>query len=156
MSSWYRKVTADSSNLEPLVEALAFFEAEYQDGLKDLDMEGKRIWTEAKKLPGFMAYRYSQYRELDAIGQYLDTRIRRMVKDNMDVIWQTYNKTMSERQVEKWAEVGDDVLALKEIRIEFQLMFEKFAGLTKGLEQLHFQISNLVRMREAGIEDSIF
>ena len=118
MSSWYRKVTADPSNLEPLVDTLAFVEDQYLDGRKDLNMEGKRIWEEAKKLPGYMSYRYGQYREIEAIRDWLDMRIRKLVKDNMETIWTTYNKAMSERQVEKWAEVADDVMALKEIRIE--------------------------------------
>lgn len=156
MSGWFQRISSNPSNLESLVEAIAYFEREYQDGLADLKMDGKHIWTESKKLPGFMAYRYGQYRELQAIVDYLDIRIRRAVKDAMKNIWDTYNKTMSERMVEKWAENDEDVTSLKLIRIEFNLLFEKFAGLTKGMEQLHFQIGHLVKMREAGIEDAMF
>ena len=156
MSGWFRKITADPTDLTPLVEALDYFETEHADGRKDLDMAGKRIWEEARKLPGFMELRYGQYREIEAIRDYLDLRIRRKVRDNMETIWNTYNKTFSERLAEKWAENEQDVLVLKVIRIEFNLLFEKFAGLTKGMEQMHFQIGNLVKMREAGIEDSIF
>jgi hypothetical protein len=32
----------------------------------------------------------------------------------------------------------------------------KVRRLTKGVEQMHFQIGNLIKMREAGIEDAIF
>jgi hypothetical protein len=156
MASWYRKITADPTNFDALVDALSHFEAEYEEGLGDLSMNGKRIWEEAKKLPGFMAYRYAQFREIEAIRDFLDLRIRRLVRDNMKTIWDTYNKTFSERMAEKWAENEDDVIALKDLRNEFHLLMEKFAGLTKGMEQLHFQIGNLVRMREAGIEDAVF
>lgn len=156
MSGWLRKVTADPTDLAPLVDALAHFDKEHEDGLRDLNMTDKLIWAESKKLPSLMAWRYAQYREIESIFDFLELQIRKMVKDHMQTLFKSYNKALSDRLAEKWAEVEQDVVDLRCIQIEFKLMMEKFAGLTKGMEYLHFQIGNLVKLREAGMEDARF
>lgn len=154
--SWYQKIVSDTDNLEPLVEAMAYFEEQFQDGLKDMDVSGKRLWEMSKKLPGLMAYRYGQYKELEAIGNVLELKIRKQTKNAMEDIMTHYNRAMSERTAEKWAEADDIVVTYKMLKIEVELLMKKFEGLTKGIEQMHFQMSNLVKMRDAGIEDALF
>ena len=39
---------------------------------------------------------------------------------------------------------------------EVALLRNKFLGLTKGYEYLHFQIGNIIHLRKAGIEDANF
>jgi hypothetical protein len=154
--SWYQKIVADPDNLEPLVGAMEYFEEQYQDGLNDMNVSGKRLWDMSKKLPGLMAYRYGQYKELEAIGHFLDLKIRKHTKSAMEDIMTHYNRAMSERTAEKWAEADEVVVTFKMLKIEVDLLMRKFEGLTKGIEQMHFQMSNLVKMRDAGIEDALF
>jgi hypothetical protein len=63
---------------------------------------------------------------------------------------------MTENGAKRLAEGDPEHITLKELAREVKLLMDKFAGITKGLDQAHFQIGNLIKLRAAGIEDAEF
>jgi hypothetical protein len=156
MAGWLRKITAKPGDLMVIAEAIAHYEGVYEDGMLALNPAG-RLWDTAKALPGWQAYFYGQYREIEAIMAHLKNREAKAYGTAVKLYLENYTgRALSEAMARKYAEGDLNVLEAKEVQIEFQLLFEKFAGLTKGLESLHFQMTNLVALRKAGIEDATF
>lgn len=153
---WFRKVSADPNDLGPVVEMLEFFEGQYQDALKDLDVDNKLIWEMAVKLPGLMSFRYEQWREIFRTHEWLSLHEHKLVKEHTRRYMENYNRTLSERTAEQYALGDDEVITFKTVVIEVKLLMDKFEGITKGLEAMRWQIGNLVKLRDAGIEDALF
>lgn len=153
---WYRRVAQDPNDLEPLAEALEHFENEYLEARKELEVKGRRIEEVARRLPGIVEYRFGQLQEIEAILSLFELRVDKAVAESKKRYLENYQRNLSERTAEKYAEVDQEVIDLKMLVIEIARVRNLFLSLTKGMEYLHFQLSNVVRLRQAGIEDASF
>lgn len=154
MSDWFRRIVKDQSE-ETVGACLAYFEIEYKDGMNDLNCTNKRIWEISRVIPGLSSYRYGQWRELFHIAAFLKDRADQAKTLLVEFNATSYKRAVSDRQAEKIAEADPEVCKLRELQYAVELMADKFAGLSKGLEALHFQVSNLTKLRAAGMEDAI-
>ena len=152
---WYSKVTtAPDGDFVPLVEALAWYDAEYQRGLEDLKIEGKVIHNLSARIGGLMAYYYGVQQEIDGIHQWLEVIFTRTLHKRRVYYTQGYNLKLTDTQARQYAEADDEVLDIRLLINEVALRNRLFQGVTKGLEFIHFQISNMTKLRVAGIEDA--
>ncbi len=153
MAGWYGKVTADPDDYTPLIECVEFYEGELIEARKQLDVKG-RIEDIQKRIPGWAEYRFNQLQELEAILKYLNLKLDKKRGEKHRFYMEKYNRAMTSRDAEKYAEGDDDVLEIALLINQIALLRNKFLGVTKGIEYLHFQISSIVRLRVAGIEDA--
>lgn len=152
--SWYRRVTADANDLSPVAEACEYFDAEYIEARKSLDTRGRRIEEVARNLPQVVDHRFCQLQEIEAIMRYLEIRKDQKLAEKRRGYIEHYNRQLTDRMAEKFAEGDDAVVDFALLINEVALVRNKFAGLSKGLEYLHFQLSNITKLRSAGIEDA--
>lgn len=153
---WYRRVAQDPNDFGPLAEALEHFENEYLAARQELEVKGRRIEEVARRLPGIVEYRFGQLQEIEAILSLFELRVDKAVAEAKKRYLENYQRNLSERTAEKYAEVDQDVIDLRMLVIEIARVRNLFLSLTKGMEYLHFQLSNVVRLRQAGIEDATF
>ena len=153
MSSWFYKVTADPTDLSPLVECLDYYEEQYQEARKDLRIIG-RVEHISSRIPGLAEQRWAQLQELEALLRHMDDEFKRVKVAAFKKYLETYNKALSSRDAEKYAEADPKVLEMSYLHNQVALMRNKFMGVFKGLETLQFQINNIVKLRCAGLEDS--
>jgi len=149
--SWYREVITDPSRL---YDALNHFENEFQNGRDILNVENKTIWNTSKALPGWMAFKYEQYREICAIFDFFDLEAKRILTEKTKFFIEQYPRQLSDRMAQQYAEGTDEVIEIRQLLIEIKLMAEKFEGLTRGLSALNYQVTTLAKMRAEGIEDA--
>lgn len=155
MSRWYSKIMADPEDFSTVADAFEWFEKEYADAQSELDVRGKRIEDVSKRLPGIVEYRYGQYVEVKAIVDYLETMEIKARGEARKRYVEHYNRALTERQVERYAEADDNVVAIRLIIAQMKMMRDKFEGLTKGYEHMLFQIGHITKLRIAHMEDSI-
>lgn len=151
MTSWYSRIVRDLAHAP---DAIEWFDKELDEASRELDCRNKRIEEVAKRLPGMVEYRYRQLSELSAIVEHLTLLEDKAKGAARKQYLEHYNRALTERQVERYAEVDEEVLLLRELRIQFTMMRDKFDGLMKAYEFLHFQLSNITRLRAGGIEDA--
>jgi hypothetical protein len=153
MSGWYGRITADPDNLEPLIDCLAHYELEHDEALKEVKTKGK-IEMIAKMIPGWSAYRFAQLQELEAILEFLNIKLRKVKGAAYRKYMEKYDRTLTSRDAEKYSDAEPEVLDLALLINEVALTRNKFLAIMKGLEVLNWQLSNIVKLRVAGIEDS--
>jgi len=153
MSGWYGRITAQPDDLTPLVECLAHYEVEHEEALKEVKTKGK-IEMIAKQIPGWSAYRFAQLQELEAILEYLNIKLRKTKGNAYRKYMEKYDRTLTSRDAEKYADAEPEVLDLALLINEVALTRNKFLAIMKGLEYLHFQLGNITKLRVAGIEDA--
>lgn len=153
MSGWYGRITADPDDLGPLVECLDHYEAEYKEALGEVKTKGK-IEMISKMLPGWAAYRFAQLQELEAILEYLNIKLRAVKGEKYQFYMEKYARQLTSRDADKYADADKDVLQVALLINQVALVRNKFLAITKGLENLNWQLGNIVKLRVAGIEDA--
>jgi len=148
--SWYSKVSKDISNIP---DAIAHFEAELVDARRDSRISGN-IEKASASMPGIVEERFAQLQEIEAILEYLNIELRRLRSSLFRKYLETYQRALSSRDCEKFVEGESDVIDMEKIINEFALLRNKWLGITKSLDVKQWQLSNIIKLRVAGMEDA--
>lgn len=147
---WYNDIADDISNIP---DAVAYFEAELVVARIECRITGN-IEKAAASMPGIVEQRYCQLQEIEAILEYLNIELRRLRSSHFRKYLENYARALSSRDVEKYVEGESDVVDMEKIINEFALLRNKWLGITKALDQKQWQITNIVKLRVAGMEDA--
>jgi|TARA_X000001036_G_scaffold311037_1_gene289740 hypothetical protein len=147
---WYSEISRDVSKI---TDAVAFFESELQDARQEVKLKGN-VERAAAEMPGIVEHRFNQLQEIEAILNYLNIELRRLRSSFFKKYLENYQRALSSRDVEKYVDGERDVVDYEKIINEFALIRNKWLGLLKGLDQKQWQITNVVKLRVAGMEDA--
>ena len=147
---WYNKVANDISNIPDAVE---YFEAELITARYECRITGS-LEKAAASMPGVVEQRFTQLQEIEAILEYLNIELRRLKSSHFRKYLENYARALSSRDVEKYVEGEADVVDMEKIINEFALLRNKWLGITKALDQKQWQITNIIKLRVAGMEDA--
>lgn len=147
---WYTDISKD---ITAIPDAVSFFESELLEAKKEVRLYGN-IEKAAASMPGIVEQRYAQLQEIEAILEYLNIELRRLKSSFFRKYLENYQRALSSRDCEKFVEGESDVVDMEKIINEFALLRNKWLGITKALDQKQWQITNVVKLRIAGMEDA--
>jgi hypothetical protein len=130
-----------------------YYEAELQAAKHDTRITGN-IEKAAASMPGIVEQRFSQLQEIEAILEYLNIELRRLKSQHFRKYLENYQRALSSRDCEKYVEGESDVVDFEKIINEFALLRNKWLGITKALDIKQWQLSNVIKLRTAGMEDA--
>lgn len=147
---WYSEISRDISRIP---EAIQYFEDELATARFEVKIKGS-IERAAAEMPGIVEQRFNQLQELEAILEYLNIELRRLRSQYFKKYLENYQRALSSRDVEKYVDGEADVVDYEKIINEFALIRNKWLGVLKALDQKQWQITNIVKLRVAGMEDA--
>jgi len=147
---WYSEV---SRNISRIPDAVAYFETELEEAKREVKLTGN-VERASSAMPGLVEHRFNQLQEIEAILNYLNIELRRLRSSYFKKYLENYQRALSSREVEKYVDGEADVVDYEKIINEFALMRNKWLGVLKGLDQKQWQITNIVKLRVAGMEDA--
>jgi len=147
---WYSEVSRDVSKIP---SAIAYFEDQLIEAKGEIKLKGN-VERAAAEMPGIVEHRFNQLQEIEAILHYLNIELRRLRSSFFKKYLENYQRALSSRDVEKYVDGEADVVDYEKIINEFALMRNKWLGVLKGLDQKQWQITNVVKLRVAGMEDA--
>ena len=147
---WYSEISRDVSKI---TDAVTYFENELKDARNEVKLKGN-VERAAAEMPGIVEHRFNQLQEIEAILNYLNIELRRLRSSFFKKYLENYQRALSRRDVEKYVDGERDVVDYEKIINEFALIRNKWLGLLKGLDQKQWQITNVVKLRVAGMEDA--
>ena len=147
---WYSSVSRDISQIP---SAIQYFETELLDAKQECKLVGN-VEKSAAAMPGLVEHRFNQLQEIEAILNYLNIELRRLRSSYFKKYLENYQRALSSRDVEKYVDGETDVVDYEKIINEFALMRNKWLGVLKALDQKQWQITNVVKLRVAGMEDA--
>ena len=147
---WYSEIARDVAKIP---DAVAHYEKELQDAKNEIKLKGN-VERAAAEMPGIVAHRFNQLQEIEAILNYLNIELRRLRSSFFKKYLENYQRALSSRDVEKYVDGEKDVVDYEKIINEFALMRNTWLGVLKGLDQKQWQITNIVKLRVAGMEDA--
>lgn len=148
--NWYSKCSKDINHLP---DAMAYYENELLDARKEVKIHGN-IEKASAAMPGIVELRYAQLQEIEAILEYLNIELRKLRSSFFRKYLENYQRALSSRDVEKYVDGEEDVCEYEKIINEFALLRNKWLGVIKGLDIKQWQLSNVIKLRVAGMEDA--
>jgi hypothetical protein len=147
---WYSEVSRDIGKIP---DAIAHFENELTTARQECKLVGN-VEKSAAAMPGIVEHRFNQLQEIEAILNYLNIELRRLRSSYFKKYLENYQRALSSRDVEKYVDGEADVVDYEKIINEFALLRNKWLGVLKALDQKQWQITNVVKLRVAGMEDA--
>ena len=146
---WYAKVTSDLSNIPAFI---AYYESELEQARLDISVKGN-VEKNIAALPGITEHRFNQLQEIEAILNFLNLQIRIIRRKHFQKYLEHYARALSTRDAEKYVEGEQEVVDYETIINEVALLRNKWLGVMKGIDSKQWQLSNLVKLKVAGMED---
>ena len=147
---WYSEISRDISKIPT---AIQFFESELHDARLECKLSGN-LEKASAAMPGIVEHRFNQLQEIEAILNYLNIELRRLRSSYFKKYLENYQRALSSRDVEKYVDGESDVVDYEKIINEFALIRNKWLGVLKALDQKQWQITNIVKLRVAGMDDA--
>lgn len=148
--TWFSEVTKD---LGRLPDALEHFENEYWQAADEVKIRGN-LEKAAASMPGVVEQRFNQLQEIEAILNYLNIQLRKIKSKHFKKYLENYQRALSSRDVEKYVDGEDEVVDYETLVNEVALMRNRWLGIIKALDQKQWQITNITKLRVAGMEDA--
>ena len=151
MINWYNEVSRD---IKKIPECIKYFETELNNAKREVRIYGN-LEKASASLPGIVEERFSQLQQLEAILEYLNIEQRRLRSKTFIKFFENYNRALNSRDAEKYVDGEADVIDMDKLINDFALLRNQWLGITKGLDQKQWQITNIVKLRVAGMELSL-
>tara|TARA_E500000178_G_scaffold301355_1_gene310212 strand:+ start:22 stop:480 length:459 start_codon:yes stop_codon:yes gene_type:complete len=148
--SWYTTISKDIGKIP---DAVLHFNNEYDQARKECRIFGN-LEKASASLPGIVEHRFQQLQEIEAILEYLNIEKRKLRAEHFKKYLENYNRALSSRDADKYVDGEADVVDFDKIVNEFALLRNRWLGITKGLDQKQWQLTNIVKLRVAGMEDA--
>ena len=107
-------------------------------------------------MPGLAAENFSRLQDLEIILQHVTNMEDRVLMNKAKYYKENYQRDLSDRMAEKYADVHDDVQVIRLIRFRVAGVRNQFLAVSKGMEYMHFQLTNITKLRCAGLDDATF
>jgi hypothetical protein len=147
--SWYSKVSKDIAHLPDCID---HYYTELDEARKEIKVYGN-IEKASAALPGIVEQRFNQLQEIEAILEYLNIESRRLRSKVFKKYLENYQRALSSRDVEKYVDGEADVVDMDKIINEFALLRNHWLGIIKAIDIKQWQLSNIIKLRTAGMED---
>ena len=149
-TNWYSHIVKSLANIP---SAIQYYEQELDTAKSEVKLYGK-LEKAASTLPGIVETRFAQLQEIEAVLNHLNRELRKLRTKHYKIYLENYQRALSSRDVEKYVDGEDEVCDFESIVNEWALLRNKWLGILKGLDQKQWQITNITKLRVAGMEDA--
>jgi len=149
MSNWYTRV---SMNLGVIPDFIQHFESELEQAKREVKVYGN-VEKNIAAIPGVTEHRFNQLQEVEAVLNYLNIQLKKIRRKHFQKYLEVYNRALTSRDAEKYAEGEDEVIDMEVLINEVALLRNRWLGIMKGLEAKQWQMGHIVRLRTSGMED---
>ena len=147
--NWYSKVSKDISHLPDCIE---YYYGQLDEARKEVKVYGN-LEKASAQLPGIVEQRFNQLQEIEGVLEYLNIELRRTRSKAFKKYLENYQRALSSRDVEKYVDGEADVVDMEKIINEFAMLRNQWLGIIKALDIKQWQLSNIIKLRTAGLED---
>ena len=147
--TWYNKVTSDLSTLPDFI---SYYENEILSARSEVKIYGN-VEKNIAAIPGVTEHRFNQLQEVEAVLNLLNIRLKKIRRTHFQKYLEAYNRALTSRDAEKYAEGEDEVIDMEVLINEVAYLRNRWLGIMKGLEAKQWQMGHIVRLRTSGMED---
>jgi hypothetical protein len=147
-NEYFQAIKKDETTLPKVLE---YFNDEYEDARKEVDIKGS-LTECVSKISSRYEYRVSQLQEIEAILKHFEIKLSQRKSALYQKFLENYNRSLSSTDIKIYIEGQPEVVAIQQVINEIALIRNKYLGLTKGFETANYQLSNLSRLYASGVD----
>lgn len=147
--NWLEILDKDHDKVDDFIDEYI----QYVDAAKaEVTIDGN-VSKLARAMPTITDRRFSQLQEVEAVLELFDIKLRKERSKLYRSYLENYQRALTSRDVEKYIDGEPSYIELLYIKNHIVLLRNKFASITKALEVKHFQLTNIMKMKVAGLDD---
>ena len=139
-------------NLGVIPDFIQHFESELEQAKREVKVYGN-VEKNIAAIPGVTEHRFNQLQEVEAVLNLLNIRLKKIRRTHFQKYLEAYNRALTSRDAEKYAEGEDEVIDMEVLINEVAYLRNRWLGIMKGLEAKQWQMGHIVRLRTSGMED---
>jgi hypothetical protein len=147
--NWYDRVV---DNLSELPSFITYYEAELHKAKDEVKIRGN-LEKQLSTLPGITEERMSQLQTVENVLEHLNIQLRKIRSQQFKKFLENYNRALSSRDAEKYADGVDEVVDMESIINTVSYLRNQYLSIMKGLESKNYMLGHIVRVRTAGYQD---
>ena len=147
--NWYTRIT---QNIGVIPDFIVHYENELLQAKNEVKIYGN-VEKNIANLPGITEHRFNQLQEIEAVLNFMNIQLRKIRRKHFQKYLEAYNRALTSRDAEKYAEGEDEVIDMEVLINEVALLRNRWLGIMKGLEAKQWQMGHIVRLRTSGMED---
>jgi hypothetical protein len=156
MRNWVEEIASEPDNFALVLEAYEYYCDHYEIVSNETKLEhfsGDSVWDISLKTPGLAEHVHARWSEINAISDHLELLILSATQTARKHYIEGYNRVLGSHQVSDYAQADPSVISLRQLLLRIKLIQNKWEGVSKALERLHFQLRNLIELEKAGVRD---
>lgn len=146
---WFNKVTSDITHLPAFLD---YYDQQISTAKLECKIRGN-LEKQVADLPGIVEHRFNQLQEIEAVLEHMQIELRRIRRKHFKIFLEGYDKALSSRDAEKYADGEEEVLDQEHIINQIALVRNRYLGIMKGIDAKNFMVGHITRIRAAGLED---
>ena len=124
-------------------DCIEHYSNELLEARKEVRIHGN-VEKNSTQLPAYVELRFSQLQELEAILEHLNIQLRKKRSEYLRKYLENYNKALSSRDAEKYADGEQEVVAISELINQVAYTRNQF-WYNKGWNQT-LQLTNIIKL----------
>ena len=149
MSEYLKLIKDNANNISKVIE---HFEEEYNLAKSEMKIKGN-LNRNISELPSLYEMRYSQLQELEAILEFFDIKLKGIRSSLYQKYMNTSQRALNVTDIKQYIDGDKNIVELQLIINDIALIRNKFISLSKGFETKNWQLSNLVKLQCAGLDN---
>lgn len=149
MRNFYEEIKKDFKKVQEFID---FYNNEYEEASKETIISGNVV-EQTKQLPQQMAYRFSQLQEIEAVLHYIEILRDEQVSQQWVKYTEHYKKLLSAGEKKNYVMGEQTVVQFEKLVNEVAFIRNKYIALTKGFDCKNFALSNIIKLKVAGVDD---
>lgn len=150
MDLWHKVLRKDHTKIDDFME---YYKKELQAARKEVNKLGV-IEKLSQELPSVLESRYSQLQDVETAFKVMEVELEALESKTFKKYFENYNRTLTSTECKKYVEGDYAVVELKMVIYDIAYIRNQYLGIIKAIEMKGWQLSNIVKMRTAGIEDA--
>ena len=145
---WYNKIINDDTEI---CNFISYYENELISARKETAIRGS-LERQLADLPGIIEHRFSQLQEIEAVLNFLNIKLNSIRRKVYQKYMEHYAKALSSREADKYTDGEPEVVDMELIINSVAFVRNSYLSIIKALESKNFMMSNIVKLRTAGLE----
>ncbi len=147
--SLIQRLGEDYKNLPDILE-------EYEKGLEEVEprliIKGKNLEAANAEQAGWQLYYESRRADLHALVKFFEAKTAASRGKLFKKYTETYNRTLSDRQKDKYIDNEEKYLTQLEIYLEIKEVYEKYEAVCDAFRSRGYALNNITKIRVASLE----
>lgn len=132
----------------------------YRNVLEELDLffnlDGKKIEFICKELPKITVKAKTYYAKCKSFTDFLELK-----RDEIEgSLWKKYiegsRRTLDKKEIQMFIKQEPEYVTISELLLELEYLRRGFENVMSGLDILHWQLNNIVKLRVASLQEDVF